>query len=161
MVVPVATVISTLISFGIQFVLFIGIWIYYYLNNLPIFLSAYTLLIPYLILLMAALGLGSGIIISSLTVKYRDLKFLVSFGVQLLMYATPIIYPLSSLPQQYRFLIMANPVSGVVETFRYAVLGSGTFDPALLLYSTLATMVIFFVGLLLFNRVERNFMDVV
>jgi lipopolysaccharide transport system permease protein len=119
------------------------------------------LLIPYLILLMAALGLGTGIIISSLTIKYRDLKFLVSFGVQLLMYATPIIYPLSSIPAQYKFLISANPITGIVETFRYAVLGKGTFDPLLLSYSSIATMAFLMLGILLFNRVERNFMDVV
>jgi lipopolysaccharide transport system permease protein len=124
-------------------------------------LNAFVLLIPYLLLLMAALGLGTGIIISSLTIKYRDLKFLVSFGVQLLMYATPVIYPLSSIPAQYRFLISANPITGIVETFRYAVLGRGTFDPVLLGYSSIATLVLLMLGVLLFNRVERNFMDVV
>jgi lipopolysaccharide transport system permease protein len=161
LVVPISTVISTLISFGIQFVLFTCIWVYYYLTGTPLSLNAFVLLIPYLLLLMAALGLGTGIIISSLTIKYRDLKFLVSFGVQLLMYATPVIYPLSSIPAQYRFLISANPITGIVETFRYAVLGKGTFDPVLLGYSSIATMVLLMLGVLLFNRVERNFMDVV
>ncbi len=161
MVVPVATVISTLISFGIQFVLFAGIWLYYYLKGTPISLNAHTLLIPYLVLLMAALGLGTGIIISSLTIKYRDLRFLVTFGVQLLMYASPIIYPLSSIGDKYRLWLIANPISGIVESFRYAVLGHGTFDPVILLYSSVATFIILVIGLLLFNRVERNFMDVV
>jgi lipopolysaccharide transport system permease protein len=110
---------------------------------------------------MAALGLGTGIIISSLTIKYRDLRFLVGFGVQLLMYASPIIYPLSSIGDKYRIWLIANPISGIVESFRYAVLGHGTFDPVILLYSTLATGIILLAGLLLFNRVERSFMDVV
>jgi lipopolysaccharide transport system permease protein len=161
MVVPIATVISNLISFGIQAVLFAAIWIYYYLQGTPIALNAYTLLIPFLVLLMAALGLGTGIIISSLTIKYRDLRFLVSFGVQLLMYASPIIYPLSSIGDKYRVLLIANPITGIVESFRYAVLGQGTYDPVMLLYSTVATFIILIAGLLLFNRVERNFMDVV
>jgi lipopolysaccharide transport system permease protein len=161
MVVPVATVVSNLISFGIQSVLFAAIWIYYSLQGTPIALNVYSLLIPYLVLLMAALGLGTGIIISSLTIKYRDLRFLVSFGVQLLMYASPIIYPLSSIGDKYRFWLIANPISGIVESFRYAVLGQGTFDPFILLYSSVATFIILLAGLLLFNRVERNFMDIV
>lgn len=159
--VPLATVITALISFGLQLMLLLFIWVYYYQQGTSISFGIHTLLVPYLVLLMAILGLGSGIIISSLTIKYRDLKFLVSFGIQLLMYATPIIYPMSALPEKYRPFVMANPISGIVETFRFAMLGQGAFDPTLLLYSSVVALVIFMAGLLLFNRVEKNFMDIV
>ena len=110
---------------------------------------------------MAMLGLGFGIIISSLTTKYRDLTFLVSFGVQLLMYATPVIYPLSSLPEKYRWIVLANPMTGIVDTFRYAFLGAGTFNPGNLIYTTVFAIVILSAGMLIFNRVEKTFMDTV
>jgi lipopolysaccharide transport system permease protein len=161
LVVPIATIVSTLISFGIQFLLFIAIWVYYYVKGFPINLTIEALLLPYLVILMAMLGLGSGIIISSLTIKYRDLKFLITFGIQLLMYATPIIYPMSALPEKYRMIILLNPISGIVETFRYSLLGKGMFDPFMLLYSSITTFVILVIGLLIFNRVEKNFMDIV
>jgi lipopolysaccharide transport system permease protein len=161
LVVPIATVISNLISFGIQLLLFIAIWAYYYIKGFPINLTVQVLFLPYLVALMAMLGLGSGIIISSITIKYRDLKYLITFGVQLLMYATPIIYPMSALPEKYRMIILLNPMSGIVETFRYSLLGKGVFDPMMLLYSSIATCVILLIGLLVFNRAEKNFMDIV
>ena len=116
---------------------------------------------PLLLLLMAALGLGLGIIVSSLTTKYRDLQVLVTFGVQLLMFIAPVVYPVSMVSPQYRWLILANPMTALIETFRYSFLGAGTFDPWQLLYSTVATSVIFCFGVLLFNKVERTFMDTV
>ena len=124
--------------------------------------NGFSLITPLLVLIMAALGLGLGIIVSSLTVRYRDLQVLVTFGVQLLMYATPVIFPVSIVPEKYRWIILANPMSALVETFRYAFLGGeGKFDPLSLLYSATATLVILFVGIVLFNRVERTFMDTV
>jgi lipopolysaccharide transport system permease protein len=100
-------------------------------------------------------------IFSSLTTKYRDLAMLLQFGVQLLMYATPVIYPLSSIPEKYKWFIMANPVTSIVETFRYAFLGSGYFSWGLLGYSVAFTAVILFIGIIIFNRVEKSFMDTV
>jgi lipopolysaccharide transport system permease protein len=119
------------------------------------------LLTPVLLLIMAGLGLGVGIIISALTTRYRDLQVLVAFGVQLLMYATPVIIPLSKVPEKYRWIFLANPLTSLVETFRYAYLGSGSYDPMQILYSAAATVVIVFVGIVLFNHVERTFMDTV
>jgi lipopolysaccharide transport system permease protein len=110
---------------------------------------------------MAGLGLGFGIIVSSLTTKYRDLRFLVSFGVQLWMYATPVIYPASSIPQNWRWVAYINPITPIVETFRHAFIGGGSFSWAMLGYSFLAMIVVLFIGILLFNRVEQTFMDTV
>jgi lipopolysaccharide transport system permease protein len=111
--------------------------------------------------MMAGLGLGLGIIVSSLTTKYRDLRFLVSFGVTLMMYATPVIYPVSSIPQQFQFLIKLNPMTPIVETFRYAYLGSGPVLPVDLLYSFGFMVVIVLLGSFIFNRVEATFMDTI
>jgi len=159
--VPVSIVISNLIKFGIQFALFIAIFGYYYLQGTNIHPNSLVLLTPLLLLIMAALGLGSGIIVSSLTIKYRDLQVLVTFGVQLMMYATPVIIPLSKVPEKYRWAMLANPMSSVIETFRFAFLGSGIFDPLQLLYSIVSTTIILFIGVVLFNHVERTFMDTV
>jgi lipopolysaccharide transport system permease protein len=159
--VPVSIVISNIIKFGIQFGLFLAFMGYYFLRSEPIHPNALVLFLPLLVLIMAALGLGVGIIVSSLTIRYRDLQVLITFGVQLMMYATPVIYPLSMVPEKYRWLVLANPMSALVETFRYAFLGAGTFEPLNLLYSVAATLVILFAGILLFNHVERTFMDTV
>ena len=110
---------------------------------------------------MAGLGLGFGIIISSLTTKYRDLRFLVSFGVQLWMYATPVIYSVSSLPEQWRWVVLINPLTPIVEIFRYAFLGAGTVSLGMLGYSFGFMVIVFFLGVILFNRVEQTFMDTV
>ena len=123
--------------------------------------NIYLLLIPYLVLLMALIGLGSGMLISALTTKYRDLIFLLTFGTQLLMYATPVIYPMSNLPAKYAWLIKANPLSTIVETFRYAFTGSGQFSWLSLGYSTLFAIIMLFTGTLVFNKVEKSFMDTV
>jgi lipopolysaccharide transport system permease protein len=159
--VPMSIIISNLVKFGIQFVLFLAFMGFYYAKGAVIHPNLAILLIPVLLLILAGLGLGVGIIVSSLTTKYRDLQVLVTFGVQLLMYATPVIYPMSMIPEKYRWLVLANPLSALVETFRYAFLGSGTFDPSQLLYSAAATVIILCVGVVLFNHVERTFMDTV
>jgi lipopolysaccharide transport system permease protein len=162
--VPVSVVISNLIKFSIQFSLFLVFMAYFYAKGAPIHPNAVVLLTPVLVLIMAALGLGLGIIVSSLTVRYRDLQVLITFGVQLLMYVTPVILPLSKIQTgypKYLWLVLANPMSAVIETFRYAFLGAGTYSVMNLLYSATATLVILFIGLILFNHVERTFMDTV
>lgn len=159
--VPVSVVISNIIKFAIQFGLFLCFMTYYYAKGAPIHPNGLVLLTPVLVLIMAALGLGVGIIVSSLTIRYRDLQVLITFGVQLAMYATPVIYPISMISPKYHWLVLANPMSALVETFRYAFLGAGTFDAMNLLYSAASTLVILFIGILLFNHVERTFMDTV
>ena len=158
---PFSIVISNLVRFGIQFLLFIAVWIFYYFQNDKIQPNALVLLTPVLVLLMGLLALGMGMIISALTTKYKDLIFLLTFGVQLLMYATPVIYPLSSLPEKYKWIILANPMSPIVETFRYAFLGSGSFSWAYLGYSAAITLLILLLGIIIFNKVEKSFTDTV
>ena len=122
------------------------------------------LLFPYLMLLMAMLGLGLGLIISAMTTKYRDLKFLITFGIQLLMYATPVIYPLSMAKEKFKdmaYLIELNPMSNIIEAFRYAFLGTGEFSLSGIMYSSVVTFVILIVGILVFNRTEKNFIDTI
>ena len=119
------------------------------------------LLLPLLVVLIAGLGLGFGIIISSLTTKYRDLTHLVSFGVSLWMYATPIIYPLSEIPEKYKLFVLANPMTPIIETFKTALLGVGEVNYLYLLYSFGFTIVVLIAGVLIFNKVEKSFMDTV
>jgi lipopolysaccharide transport system permease protein len=160
-VAPLSIIISNLIQFGIQIILFLVLYFYYLAVGAKIAPNATLLLFPVLVLIMGFMGLGLGMIISAMTTKYRDLQYLVQFGVQLLMYATPVIYPLSEIPQKYKWLIMANPMSGVVETFKYSFLSSGSFSWWLITYSGVFTLVVFFLGLLIFNKTEKNFMDTV
>ena len=160
--VPVSVVISQLLKFGLQFLFFIAFLVYYMcFTDAAITLSLHVLLLPVLVLLMAGQALGLGIIFSSLTTKYRDLQFLLGFGVQLLMYATPIIYPLSSIQGKWRWLIFTNPFTGIIETFRAGFLGRGTFSWGLLTYSAIFTIAVFLLGTMIFNRVEKTFMDTV
>jgi lipopolysaccharide transport system permease protein len=159
--VPVSVVISNIIKFGIQFGLLLAFMAYFYFRGAPVHPNVLVLLTPVLVLIMAALGLGVGIIVSSLTIRYRDLQVLITFAVQLLMYATPVIYPLSMVPDKYRWLVLANPMAPLIETFRYVLLGAGAFDGWSLVYSAAATLVILLTGILLFNHVERTFMDTV
>lgn len=159
--VPVSVVISNIIKFGIQFALFLAVLAFYYAKGAPVHPGALVLLTPVLVLIMAGLGLGVGIIVSSLTVRYRDLQVLITFGVQLAMYVTPVILPLSEFPGKYRWLALANPMTAIVETFRCAFLGAGTFDLANLAYSAAFTLAVLFAGIVLFNHVERTFMDTV
>ena len=123
--------------------------------------NVYILLFPLILVLMAMLGLGIGLIVTALTVKYRDLAFLIGFGVQLLMYATPIIYPLSFVPEKYKTIIACNPLAGLIETFRHGFLGTGKFYGGAFLYSVIASIVFFVIGLIVFNKVEKTFVDTV
>lgn len=161
LVVPVSAVISNMVRFGIQVLLFLGFVFYYYMNGMALHINVYAWLFPYLVLLSALLGMGCGMIISALTTKYRDLSFLVSFGMQLLMYATTVIYPLSAAPGKYKWIIMMNPVTAIIETFRYGFLGSGSFSWSLLGYASAFTVVVLFAGIVVFTKVEKNFIDTV
>jgi lipopolysaccharide transport system permease protein len=159
---PVSIVISNVVRFLIQFSLFLAVWLFYLLHSgnsvQPNWLIVLT---PLLLILMGMLSLGLGMIFSALTTKYRDLSMLLTFGIQLLMYATPVIYPLSSIPVKYKWLILANPMSAIVETFRYAFLGSGSFSWTYLGYSVSITAIILFLGTVIFNKVEKSFTDTV
>ena len=159
--VPISILISNLITFAIQFGFFLAFLAFFALRGAAVHPNAWLLLTPVLLLMMAGLGLGFGIIISSLTTKYRDLRFLVTFGVQLLMYATPVIYPVSSIPERYRIFILANPVAPIVEAFRYAFLGAGSVKALHLAYSFGFMVTVLAIGILIFNRVEQTFMDTV
>jgi lipopolysaccharide transport system permease protein len=159
---PLSIVISNLVRFAIQLGLFVAVWLYYLLQgNNAIHPNWFIALTPLLVIIMGLLSLGLGMIFSALTTKYRDLAMLLAFGVQLLMYATPVIYPLSSITGRSRIIIMANPMTSVVETFRYAFLGSGTFSWSSLGYSTLVTVVVLLLGTIIFNRVQKSFTDTV
>ncbi|MDT3698288.1 MAG: ABC transporter permease [Thermincola sp.] len=159
--IPVSVVITNLITFCIQFGLFLLVMLYYFFSGSAIQPNLWILLTPLLLLQMAALGLGVGILVSSMTTKYRDLNFLVSFGVQLWMYATPVVYPMSQIPGKWQWFYLLNPMATVIETFRFAFLGAGTIDLVRLLASAGITIAILVSGIILFSRVEKNFMDTV
>ncbi len=158
---PFSIVISNLVRFGIQFGLFLLIWLYFVLQSEAVQPNVYMLLTPYLVLIMGLLALGLGMLVSAMTTKYKDLIFLLTFGIQLLMYATPVIYPLSSVSDRYQWLLLANPMSAIVETFRFGFLGTGVFSWGSLAYSTLATICLLAAGTLVFNKVEKGFTDTI
>lgn len=158
---PLSIVVSSLIKFGIQFFLFLCIYIYYCLTTDSIQPNFTLFLFPILILLMGFLSLGLGMIISSLTTKYKDLRFLIQFGVQLWMYITPIIFPLSSLKGKMKLLAILNPMTSIIETFKFSFLSAGTFNWLYLFYTSIITIIILFFGLLIFNKTEQNFMDTI
>jgi len=159
--VPVSILFSNLIAFVIQFGFFLAFMAYFFLRGTPLHPNWWILFTPVLLLMMAGLGLGFGIIVSSLTTKYRDLRFLVQFGVQLLQYVTPVIYPLSAMSPKYQALIRLNPLTSVVEAFRYAYLGSGSINLLQLGYSFAVMLIAIVIGAVIFNRVEATFMDTV
>jgi lipopolysaccharide transport system permease protein len=159
--VPVSIVITNLITFAIQFVLFLACWAYFYFGGGTVKASPWILLTPLLLLQMAALGLGLGILISSLTTKYRDLRYVVGFGVQLWMYATPIVYPMSQIPERWQWLFALNPMAAIVETARYAFLGAGAIRPLHLGLSLGMTVLVLAAGIVMFSRIEKTFMDTV
>lgn len=164
LIMPLSKVFSALIKFGIQFALFMGLLVYYLVTEPEnINPGVSMLLLPLLLVFMAGLGLGFGLIFSSLTTKYRDLKFLIQFGVQLLMYATPIIYPLSMMEEgsTTRFVLELNPISHIIEAFKYAFVGNGSLSVGGLAYSGIFTLVILIMGIVIFNRTEKTFMDTV
>lgn len=162
LIVPLSIVTSTIIQFGIQFVLFLGFLAYYLIIGTAIspHWGLILVLTPALILLMAALGLGAGIIVSSLTTKYRDFTFLIAFGIQLMMYGTPVIYPLSAVPEKWRWIVELNPMSAPIEAFRALFLG-GPIPWSGLGISTAITTLMVVIGVVLFNKVEKSFMDTV
>ena len=164
LIIPLSIIISNLIKFVVQFLLFLGFLFYYYYFQgfqVQLHLLDVLLLFPLLIIAMAFLGLGLGLIISALTTKYRDLSFLVTFGIQLMMYTTTVIYPLSITPGKFRKLIAINPMTGVIETFRNIFLGKGEISFDTLGYSLIFTIVALLLGLLIFNKVEKNFIDTI
>lgn len=162
LVIPLSTVVSNMVKFAIQFLLLLAVIIWFAIKNGQFHFGASWLLIPILIVMMAGLGLGLGIIISSLTTKYRDFSVLIGFAVQLLMYATPVAYPLSYLKDKaYAGWIAWNPLSPIVEAFRYALFGKGTVDMNGLLYSGGFIVLVVFIGMIIFSKVERSFMDTV
>ncbi|MCG7281485.1 ABC transporter permease [Chryseobacterium taklimakanense] len=160
LVMPLTIVISNLMKFGVQFALFLAAWVYY-LIQAKIEPNIWILATPLLILLMAAFALGMGMIFSSLTTKYRDLQMLLSFGVSLLMYATPVIYPISALSGIWKKLAMYNPLTGIFECFKYGWLGAGDFSPVMLTISSVIIFALLAVGTVIFNKVEKSFMDTV
>lgn len=160
LVMPLTIVISNLMKFGVQFALFLVAWVYY-LIQAKIEPNIWMLATPLLVLLMAAFALGMGMIFSSLTTKYRDLQMLLSFGVSLLMYATPVIYPISALSGIWKKLAMYNPLTGIFECFKYGWLGAGDFSPVMLTISSVIIFVLLAVGTVIFNKVEKSFMDTV
>lgn len=164
LIVPLSIVVSNLIRFGVQLLLFVLMMAIYWYKGAAFHVTAYLLLFPVLLLLMAMLGLGMGMIISAMTTKYRDLTFLISFGVQLMMYLTTVIYPLSEVKKKfpdYQWLVEYNPMTSLIEAFRYAFLGQGTFITTSLLVTAISATVILVLGIVVFNRVERNFIDTV
>ncbi len=161
LIMPLSIIISNLVRFAVQLLLFFGFMAFYAFSGTAIHMNAFALLFPVLVVLIAAIGLGSGMIISALTTKYRDLAFLVTFGIQLLMYATTVIYPLSSAPAKYKWLIVANPMTAIIETFRYGFLGRGSFSWGMLGYSTGFAVIVLAAGTIIFTKVERNFVDTV
>lgn len=164
LIVPFSITISNLIKMTIQFGLFLVVYIYYYVKLDCFHINPIILLFPLLILMLGCLGLGFGLIISSMTTKYRDLRFLISFGVQLWMYITPVIYPLSVMKNNYShymWIIVANPLTSILETFKYGFTGVGVFDWGYLVYSFIFTLIVLLLGIVVFNRVQKNFMDVI
>ena len=164
LVVPLSIALSSLLKMAIQFALFIAIYIIYVCQGVAPQITPYALLLPLLVLMLAGLGLGFGLLISSLTTKYRDFRFLISFGVQLWMYITPVIYPLSVLKNNYPdyvWAIVINPLTSIIEVFKLGFLGQGTFEWSYFLYSLAFTAVILTLGMITFNKVQRSFMDVI
>lgn len=159
-IIPISITLSSLISFTIQFLLLCAILFIYVIKGYNFHFSIFTLFLPLSLVLTAVLSLGIGIIISSITIKYRDLRYLMTFGVQLWMYVTPIIYPLSIIPEKYKWIILLNPMAPIIEAFKNGILGTVTpIDTFALLYSVFFTISALICGILLFNKVESTFMD--
>jgi lipopolysaccharide transport system permease protein len=161
LIMPMSIVVSGLIKLGIQFGIFLVVLAYYILFKGSIHPNIWVLAIPLLIFLLALQSLGLGMIISSLTTKYKDLVFLVTFGIQLFMFLTPVIYPSSILTSNYKIIFELNPLTGIFECFRYGFLGAGAFQPFMLFYSSITAFGIFLIGTLIYNKVEKDFMDTV
>ncbi len=161
LIMPLSIVASNLIRFGVQLILFLIMLVYFILRGEPVHVTWALALFPVLVVCMAMLGLGLGLVITALTTKYRDLSFLVTFGVQLLMYGTTVIYPLSAAPAKYKWIIELNPMTAIIEAFRYAFLGRGEFSVQSLLTSVISSVLILLAGILIFNKTEKNFVDTI
>ncbi|MBD5496889.1 MAG: ABC transporter permease [Lachnospiraceae bacterium] len=161
MVVPISTVLTGMLDFLVQFVLFLIILLFLAVTGISIPINMWALVTPVLVLQLALLGMGVGIIVSSLTTKYRDLAILVTFGVQLWMYASPVVYSVTQIPERYRFLYLLNPVSPIITMFRYAFLGTGYLPLLSWGISWITTIIVVIIGVLLFSRIEKTFMDTV
>jgi lipopolysaccharide transport system permease protein len=159
--VPLAKVISNIFKFLIQFAIFLAFLVYFYQQGSPVHPNLGVLALPLIVLQMAILGIGCGLIVSALTTKYRDLSLVVTFGVQLWMFATPVVYPLSQIPEKYRIYFVLNPMTSVVEGFRQAFLGAGSLSAPYYVLGVAITLVICFVGIVLFNRIEKTFVDTI
>ena len=160
LITPLAIISSNLLKFAIQLALFLTFW-GYFLAQGAIEPQLTALLFPALIVLMAMISLGLGLIFSAMTTKYRDLRFLLTFGIQLFMYATPVIYPVSTIPEKYAWIIRSNPITPLIETFRHGFLGAGHFSWTVLGYSAAFATIILMIGTIIFNKVEATFMDTV
>jgi len=160
LIVPISIVISNLLRFGVQLLLFVALYLYYLVNS-EMVVSWWILAFPVLVVLVAMQGLAFGLIVSSMTTKYRDLKFLVQFGVQLAMYASPVVYPVSMIPEDKRWLILLNPVSSFIEFFRFSVFGEGYITVFGITWSIVCSVVFLAIGMLVFNKVEKSFIDTV
>lgn len=161
LIMPLSIVVSNLVRFGVQLLLLLFFMVYFYIVGGNFHVTYAIFLFPFLVIIMAMLGLGLGLIITAVTTKYKDLTFLVTFGVQLLMYGTTVIYPLSAAPEKYKFYIELNPMTGIIEAFRFAFLGKGEFSFFSLTYSFIVTLVLLFLGILIFNKTEKNFVDTI
>ena len=161
-IMPLSIVISNLIKFFVQFILFIIVLMYYYFfTNFKFNFNLSILFFPILVLLMGLLGLALGLIITSLTIKYKDLVFLISFAIQLLMYCTTVIYPLNNINIKYQYLIILNPMTSIIETLRYSIFQNGIFLGSGLVYTGSVTIILLFFGFTLFNKVEKSFIDTI
>lgn len=161
LVVPISSVISNLLKMLIQLGLFVAFYVYYAIKGAPICVNWSLLLFPFLVVMTALHAMSWGLIVSSLTTKYKDLKFLITFAVQLLMYATPIVYPLSAAPEKYRWILELNPLTPILEAFKYSCMGCGSLSWGGLLYSFVFMTVSLVLGIIVFSRQERTFMDTV
>jgi lipopolysaccharide transport system permease protein len=161
LIMPLSIVVSNLVRFAVQMILFFMMVGYYAFTGADFHMNVYVLLFPVLVLMMALLGLGLGLIITAMTTKYRDLAFLITFGVQLMMYATTVIYPLSAAPAKYKWLIELNPMTGIIEAFRFGFLGQGELTLHSFGYSVVFTLVSLVLGVIIFNKTEKTFVDTV
>src|SRR6476660_5995172 len=161
LIMPLSIVASNLVRFGVQLLLFILMMVYFGIKGADFHPTYALFFFPVLVLLMAFLGLGAGLIITAVTTKYKDLTFLITFGVQLLMYGTTVIYPLSAAPEKYKKYIELNPMTGIIEAFRYSFLGKGEFTVWSIGYSAIFAIVALFLGIIIFNKTEKNFVDTI
>jgi lipopolysaccharide transport system permease protein len=161
LIMPLSIVVSNLVRFGVQLLLLLVMMTYFGFKGADFHITYGIFFFPILVLMMAFLGLGIGLIITAMTTKYRDLTFLVTFGVQLLMYGTTVIYPLSAAPEKYKTIIGLNPMTGIIEAFRFSFLGKGEFTLWSVSYSAIFTIIVMILGVIIFNKTEKNFVDTI